>query len=334
MKRNRTLLFILLVIIQGCNTDSKFPDAKKLSGFQNTDFVPTLEHDINKNKNTIYCSTLLLAWDEIKSSIQTPWQVDSSLHDLQLLNRSQSYLGTLKEGEYTSDADIKDDLIVAKAEFRKSLPFEWRLSDFDNVLTFKNQKVKSFGVFGYKYEAAEVIKVLYYRNDNNFLIKLLPKDREHEILLYMAESNFKSMSDLVQEIDGKLKLAATERYNTDLGWKFFLAEDDEVVIPSFSFNIEANYTSLEGNTFRSEDRQYKIEEAWQRTAFVLNENGAEIESESEVVATLDSVAVEETRPKPKKMRFDKPFFLMLKRVDSKHPYFGLWVADTELMTKQ
>lgn len=34
------------------------------------------------------------------------------------------------------------------------------------------------------------------------------------------------------------------------------------------------------------------------------------------------------------MIFDKPFFIMLKKTNSQNPYFGLWVANTELMTKQ
>jgi hypothetical protein len=40
------------------------------------------------------------------------------------------------------------------------------------------------------------------------------------------------------------------------------------------------------------------------------------------------------KPKPKKMIFDKPFLILLKRTDAKNPYFGLWATNTELMTKE
>ena len=47
-------------------------------------------------------------------------------------------------------------------------------------------------------------------------------------------------------------------------------------------------------------------------------------------------AIEEEleKPKPKKMIFNRPFLILLKRAESKNPYFGLWIANTELMTKE
>jgi len=62
----------------------------------------------------------------------------------------------------------------------------------------------------------------------------------------------------------------------------------------------------------------------------LDEKGAEIKSESQVSLTKDA---EEEVPKPKRMRFDKPFFVMLKRADRRNPYFGLWTKNAELMEK-
>ena len=75
-----------------------------------------------------------------------------------------------------------------------------------------------------------------------------------------------------------------------------------------------------------------IELAWQRTAFILDESGAEIESEAE--AATEAIEEEYEKPKPKKMIFDKPFLILLKRTDAKNPYFGLWITNTELMMKE
>jgi hypothetical protein len=61
--------------------------------------------------------------------------------------------------------------------------------------------------------------------------------------------------------------------------------------------------------------------------------GADIESEAEVEVT-EEVEEEHEKPKPKKMIFDKPFLILLKRTDAKNPYFGLWTTNTELMTKE
>jgi len=123
------------------------------------------------------------------------------------------------------------------------------------------------------------------------------------------------------------------RKNEKLQWKYYLSEDDEVVIPKINFNIETNYPTLEGHKFQTEERNYTIITAWQRTAFILNEKGAEIES-LVISMVLSEEENGEENLRPKKMIFDKPFLILLKRTYSQNPYFGLWAANTELMIKE
>jgi hypothetical protein len=40
------------------------------------------------------------------------------------------------------------------------------------------------------------------------------------------------------------------------------------------------------------------------------------------------------KPKPKMMIFNKPFVVFLKRKDAKHPYFGVYIANEELLKKK
>lgn len=40
------------------------------------------------------------------------------------------------------------------------------------------------------------------------------------------------------------------------------------------------------------------------------------------------------KPRPKKLIFDQPFFVLLKRTNSKNPYFAMWVANAELMIRE
>jgi hypothetical protein len=328
------LIIVFLCTLLGCTpVDDKFPQVRMASEFDRTDFVPTLEHKVSASTSSIYCSSFLLAWDELKTEIDAPLQTDSSNTDLLLVDASTSHVNTLKNDEYSADVRIAGDIIIAEAEFKKSLPFDISLNSFDNELVFNNESVKAFGVFGYGKEAYKVIRILYYHDDNNFTIKLIPKDPEHEIILHMTQNPFSTMADLVVDIEQRIKMGNAESRTNRLNWRYNLEEDDEVVIPKISFNIEKNYSTLEGKSFTASGGSYKIETASQRTAFILNEKGAEIESEAGVVAAADSVAGEVEMPKPKKMRFDKPFFLVLRRVDSANPYFAMWVANTELMVK-
>ena len=78
---------------------------------------------------------------------------------------------------------------------------------------------------------------------------------------------------------------------------------------------------------------YKILQAWQRTAFKLNEKGAELVSQSEIICFL-GVDIDEDKTVPKKMIFDKPFYVTLSRTDAQDPYFCLHVVNAELLVKE
>jgi hypothetical protein len=336
MKKQTAIIFtLILTTLFSCKNDRKFPEVKKLSEYKNTQFIPTLEHKISNEKNSVYCATLLFAWDEIRKQINTPLTISDEYFDLKLLNKSTSYENVLKSNEYQAYGEVDGDIITARAEFNKSLPFELKLQSFKNKLTFDGQKVSSFGVNGYdSYEQLKIVKIIYYKNDNNFIIKLLPKDKEQEIILFKTDQSFNSIAEMTTEIQKMTEIGKTEKKNEKINWKYYYSEEDIVIIPKFNFNIETNYTNLEGNRFSSNKQNFQIETAWQRTAFILDESGAEIESEAEIAAAVEEMEEEYEKPKPKKMVFDKPFLILLKRIDAKNPYFGLWTTNTELMTKE
>lgn len=336
MKRQITIILtLILTTIFSCKNDRKFPEVKKLSEFKNTQFVPSLEHKISNDKNSVYCATLLFAWDEIRKQINSPLTISDEYSDLKLLNNSTSFKNVLKSNEFKVSGEIDGDLIKTRAEFNNSLPFELKLQSFTNKLTFDGQKVSSFGVNGYdNYEQLNTVKIIYYKNDNNFIIKLLPKDKEHEIILFKTEQTFKSIAEMNSEIEKLTEIGKTEKKNEKISWKYYYNEEDIVVIPKFNFNIETNYNTLEGNKFNANNQKFQIERAWQRTAFILDESGAEIESEAGIEVATEAMEEEYEKPKPKKMVFDKAFLILLKRTDAKNPYFGLWTTNTELMTKE
>ena len=226
------------------------------------------------------------------------------------------------------------NLIKVYAEFKKSLPFYTKMNGFKDKLLFKNQKVSSFGFIGYiEYEQLTVFRILYYKNDNNFILKLVPKNLEHEILLFKTEKKFNTIIEMNNEIEKLKEIGKKERVNEKINWRYFYSEEDEIIIPKINFNIESSYPTMTGNKFKDKNTEYVIETMTQRTAFILDENGAEIESEAYMESAVE-VEEEYEKPKPKKMTFDKPFLILLKRTNVKNPYFGFWVANTELMIKE
>ncbi|MCC7454560.1 MAG: hypothetical protein IT222_10370 [Crocinitomix sp.] len=338
MKKNKVIIstFILTAIFSCAEIikdESRFPEVKNLTEYKNTTFIPTLEHKISNDKNSVYCATLLFAWEEIRNQINAPLTIPDEHVDLNLLNKSTSFKNVLKNEEYEASGQVENGVVKASAAFSKSLPFSLKLENFKNNLVFDGQKVASFGVNGYSdYDQLNLVQIVYYKNDNNFIIKLLPKVEEHEIILFKTDKKFNSMTEMTKEIERLTEIGKTEKKNEKMRWKYYYDYEDVVIIPKFSFNIETNYPSLVGTNFSTSEQDFQIKEAWQRTAFVLDESGAEIESEAVMETTEEGPA--EEKPKPKKMIFDQPFLILLKRVDNTNPYFGLWTTNTELMIKE
>ncbi len=334
MKRKTAISsFISLIVLFGCNSDREFSERKNLSEFNKTIFVPTLEHKITNDSNYIYCATLLFAWDEIRKQIESPLTISEKDYDLNLVHNSSTFEDVLKSEEYDASGEIDGDKIKARAVFKKSLPYKNKLINFNGELTFDGQRVSSFGVRGFdSYKLLRIIEIMYYKNDDDFIIKLLPENTEHEILLFKTTKEFHSLVEMKNEIEKLTLLGQSESKNEKTNWKYQLSEDDKVVIPKFDFNIETNYTGLEGCRFNTKDQNFLVTKAWQSTAFIFDENGAKIKSESVFEAATEEM--DEDRPKPKKMIFDKPFLILLKRVDADNPYFGLWTSNAELMIKE
>ena len=150
-------------------------------------------------------------------------------------------------------------------------------------------------------------------------------------MLIKGISGIKNLSDAIKKTNNLIEAGKNEMKNVKESWKYSLNETDTFSIPTIKFNLETNYSKIEGQEFDAKDKKYTVETAYQRTGFILNENGAVVESESRMIAA-DSTS-EPIQIKAKKMVFDKPFFVIIKRVQTDNPYFVIYVQNNELLTK-
>jgi len=319
-----------MVLLPGCRKSEggNFSDRKNLSEYKNTDFLPTLESQIIKGNNSIYCSTLLLAWDLVRTELNGDLKVDSTDHDLFLLNKSNSFSNSLSKDEYSSTVNVRNGGIEVKVFFCKSLPFAEDLDDQGDALTFNNSKVRSFGTHG---ENSQV-EILYYKNDSDFVVKLQTKDKSNELLLCNVDMEFQTLIQAIQSVDLKMQQGINERFDDSYKGNYSLNNDDLLIIPKLEFNIETNYPSMESKIVHNNINEFLVKKVYQRNAFKLNERGAEIESEAKV--TLISLSIEdEPNLKPKNLIFNKPFLLILRKPAAEYPYFAMWISNDELMIK-
>jgi hypothetical protein len=197
---------------------------------------------------------------------------------------------------------------------------------------FNKVKVSAFGMQSYDEEAVKFTEILYYKDDDHFILRLTPKENQHEIQLIKGITYIISLSDAVSKTNSLINLGEKEKTNPELSWKYSLNEIDIFSIPIIKFNIDKNYGELEGQAFTTNNKIHHLVTAYQRTGFIFNENGAVVESEA--FAVKDSSAAEPAKIHTKKMMFDKPFFIVIKRIKSVYPYFVMRVQNSELLTKE
>jgi serine protease inhibitor len=228
--------------------------------------------------------------------------------------------------------EIVNDVIITKAFFNKTLPFPSKLQKLDEPISFNKTNVSAFGIKYYDEEAAKFTEILYYKDDDHFALKLMPKDNEHQIILAKGTGNVANLATAIKQTNDLINIANNEKKLPKTAWKYNLNDIDIFSIPIIKFNIEKNYSEIEGQTFTTNGKRHHVEEAYQRTGFMLDENGAVVESQA--YTTTDSIASEPMKIQPKRMIFDKPFLIIIKRTKKDNPYFVMYVQNTELLTKE
>jgi hypothetical protein len=159
------------------------PKVQNIDSLKATDFVPTLESNLQEGKNIIYCPTLLFAWQGI-TKITGPLQVqeDKGSRDILQLNQSNTFKDALDTSEYKTSIEIKDYSIISKAEFNTELTFKPYLEKMDYPLTFRQKEMQGFGMIKWDATIAALANILYFKDNDNFAFSLTPEQADNEIM--------------------------------------------------------------------------------------------------------------------------------------------------------
>ncbi len=318
----------IAAVLQRSNNE-ELPPVQDLSSFTQTQFLPTIEHKIDPTKNAIYAATKSLAWDELKSFLKDSIFVEPKDMDLALLNASIFHRNALSKSDYNSTVAVEGEMIRITTSMFESFRFERDFESFSGRLNFNGQFVESFGEEPtHKSDIRLDLGVIYFDDDNFLLQPRLRGDRK--LILLKTESLFERPIDILNE----LKKYATQRKifrdNMSSFWRTEYLGVDQIIIPKIRFNIETTYPCFEGKSFISKNVKYLIDRSYQRIAFDMNEKGIRFESIAvdEVFGFND---IDEEQTVPKKLIFDKPFYIILMKENSSIPYFIAYIQNTELM---
>ena len=251
MRIIKIAIILTLYMLTSCknsnqHTWSELPQVTNISKLRQTQFVPTLENSITGNKNIIYAPTFLYAWKKVKQKLKAPINLtNDNSNEFKLLNQSTSFKNTLTDDEYSAEAEIVDSIIRAKAFFNKTLPFQSKLQRLDNPILFNKTKVMAFGMQSYDEEAVKFTKILYYKDDDHFIIKLILKDNADEIQLVKGVTDVVSLSDAIKKINRLIDVGNREKSNTTISWKYSLNDIDIFSIPNIKLNSTLKATTMQ-----------------------------------------------------------------------------------------
>src|SRR5690606_7991905 len=96
-------LLPLILVLASCGAERDFPEVKKLSEYNNTEFIITPEQPLPEGKNAIYSATMLLAWQQVEAIAGETLTVSDEYALLKELNTSQAHENTLTKEEYESE---------------------------------------------------------------------------------------------------------------------------------------------------------------------------------------------------------------------------------------
>lgn len=341
------VLFLVCLPIAGCRPgDGNHANNDPVYGA--TVVAPYLEHAVPKSHNLIYCNTFQIAWRELRDSIVGgPIAMEAEIPLVGFLNTGA--VSTAAAADYVAMAgfgrdhivasingelvrkfgeaapsiktELEEDDILAYAYLFKNLLFEDEFEDIEQPLFFQgaaSADVRAFGIEKFDHALHEKmgaqVRILDYQDDLDFILTLSTTSPTDIMVLALVEPR-KTLLETYSAVEERIAHASPER----------LKKDDVLKIPKIAFDIEHSYGELLNKAFKNEGfTDYFIAEALQAIRFKLDQKGALLESESEIV-------LKKNGNEGRYLVFSQPFLLYLKEEDGPYPYLAVWVNDPEIL---
>lgn len=271
----------------------------------NVFFNDTLSEVVNKNNNYIFTITLKKAFKELKKVLKSK-TVQTNNPKLNLLEDFYPDKDALMESEYSKTINIDNDKINLTVAFKKALDFDVEIDLNETPLLFENTEVCSFS------PPSRICDLINYHDENNFTLRLNPKDQDHEIILVKAD--FKADFNFTDHI---VDTEFIEEHITN---------KDKILIPMIKLDLESNYPNISNEQIYADSKPFMISSVEQKVKFELNNKGAKVESQVEFMGKWNCAPME-----PKRLIFDKPFIVYLRRKTSNTPYFVAYISNIKFL---
>jgi hypothetical protein len=364
------LLIASAVLVCGCwrSPDRAFDataplvDASTLKG---TDFVAVRGAAIRPDRNCVYCATFQMVWDQLKEQAGGPLRYVERVPLAEHLNREKFDLKDISPDCYflfcrewkpgigqaiQSQRDAKFPTsslpvaeipgspkgYVAYAYLYKLLKFALVFERHKEALAFHDSThvthVASFGGRGDESLAASraselsaQVRVHSYASPDDFVISLYPKGYDDEIVLAKFPPG--------QTLEETIGLVQSRITNHALGFEegTWNPKQEPLWIPLIGLNMHNRYRELEDKPFQAPQFSGPIVWTSQDLRFRLDETGALVESQAAGTTKSTTLMPLESRRQPRILLFDRPFLVMLRRIEAKTPYLAVWIGNADLL---
>lgn len=219
-----------------------------------------------------------------------------------------AYAYFLKKVEYLQPFS-EDELIFQPQDH------DCRLSECPRVKSFESNTDEQRGN----------VQILKYWDDDKFILSLKLKDNDW---LIVAKGFPTTNPDAVTT-----ELADLSKRNGSVNLIQPMGSEDVFRMPKLHLDAHRGYSEMAGKALANEQfKDYSISQMFENIKFDIDQKGARVENEAAIGMGITSVAISH-QPKPKYLILDKPFWVIMERKNSQHPYFMLGVNNAELMEK-
>jgi hypothetical protein len=360
------LACVCLVLLHFLERDDEPKQAfnGKSSALRQTVIVPTLDTPAPADKSIVWCSTFQIAWNRLAKDVANrAIQVRNAELIADRLNRAKQSQADLVPDEFYAAAGMVKDGIIEKiqADMTQKFPqaprpefdlpqggavayaylragVRFKLPFFENHDRFlftdsrgKQTAVSSFGIrknddYAY-HKLRQQVQILYcpkeavWRDNEvpEFVLDPCGSSQPHQVILARIERK-DTLAQMVADVEAKIKDTPPKGIAAQFNVR------DTLLIPNLHFRIEHDYQELQG-----EDKVLltpplaglHFARAFQMLDFKLDRSGVELTSE----------AKQYVKPGASFFHFNRPFLIYLKKRDAQHPFFVMWVDNSELLCK-
>jgi len=315
-----------------------------------TVLTPILDEPIAPGRNTLWCASFQIAWDNAAARYGTPLRLlpgskladglnkkrfDPNAIDSASIVTVEGYANT---DFYKKIAEKKSRSSGGASKVVKALKASAQPTDF--VFYAKLEKELHFGVpfgklgavklgdhsvpwFGFTPEQLNTEPLLqqvgihHYQSETDFVIELFSKESEDQLLLVKFATPPKTLEEARQKsLQRVLKQPP------------FADGRDLLAVPNLSIEEMDHFSALEGCSVVGQT--VILRKALQSIDFKMDEKGVKLRSES----TLSFGCSMQKHIKPRLLVLSPPFAVILKRKNATQPYFMAWIGNADLLKRK